>query len=91
MGERASSGGNRIANGTPTTRRWLRLPTEQAAWLAAEATARGVSESLLVARALDHYRMVLPPRPAGPLDVEDLEQMTAALDELAPPDGRLDA
>lgn len=56
-----------------------RIDPELAAWYADQAEARGVSENLLVTRALEHYRQVLPEiavPPAGDL----LEAATAALD-----------
>lgn len=58
-----------------------RVPVELAAWFADQAVTRGVSENLLVTRALEHYREVLTPiGSAAPTSVEILDQATAALD-----------
>lgn len=62
------------------TAKKYRIPTDLVEWYAAEADARGVSENLLVTRALEHYREALPPVPAPPGTAELLEQATAALD-----------
>ena len=58
-----------------------RIPTELVTWYADQAEARGVSENLLVTRALEHYRDVLPPLPSAPGSAEFLADATAALDQ----------
>lgn len=58
-----------------------RLPDELVAWYAEQATERGVSENLLVTRALEHYREVLPPLPSAPGTAQFLADATAALDQ----------
>lgn len=62
-----------------TPRKW-RVPTDLAAWYTEQAEARGVSENLLVTRALEHYRDVLPPLPPAPGSAEILAAATDALD-----------
>lgn len=59
-----------------------RIPTELVAWYADAAEARGVSENLLVTRALEHYREVLPGVPPAPGTAEILAEATDALDKL---------
>lgn len=59
-----------------------RVPADLAEWYTAEADRRGVSENLLVTRALQHYREALPPVPAEPGTADLLDQATRALDNL---------
>lgn len=78
-----SPGGRRLRNGTPTTRVWYRLPTDLVDWLAGEAEARGVADTVLLVRALEDLRRTLPPVPAsGGSTAAILEEATAALDTL---------
>lgn len=83
MTDRASKGGRRGANGTPTVRVWYRLPVDLADRLGQAASDRVVSENLLAVRAIEEYLDRLPPvPPPGPSSSEMLEQATAALDAL---------
>lgn len=66
---------------TARTAKKYRIPAELATWYAEQADTRGVSENLLVTRALEHYREVLPPLPSAPGSAEFLADATAALDQ----------
>lgn len=71
--------GSRTPNG-PKRRFHHHFPEELYDWLEEQADLRGVSMALLVNRAVEHYRSVLPPPPPLVDDVDDmLEQATAAL------------
>lgn len=59
-----------------------RVPVELVTWYAEAAAERGVSENLLVTRALEHYREVLPGVPPAPGTAEILAEATDALDHL---------
>lgn len=83
MSDHVSPGGRRLRNGTPTTRVWYRLPTPLVEWLADEAEARGVADTVLLVRALEELRRNLPPVPASGTSTADLlDEATRALDTL---------
>lgn len=60
----------------------LRIPRDLADWYKEQAEARNVSVNMLVTRAMEHYREVLPPIPGGPSSVDALEEATAALEAI---------
>lgn len=76
----AENTGGRTKKGQNLRRFHHRMPGELYDWLEEQAELRGVSMALLVNRAIDHYREVLPPPPPAVGEDEDLlAQATAAL------------
>lgn len=62
----------------PRVRFTFRVDADMFDWLVAQADARDVSVNLLIERAVDHYREIIPPPPPAPGSVELLDEVTAA-------------
>lgn len=65
---------------TDRTQMLIRPPADLAAWFKEQAEARDVSVNLLVTRAMEHYREVMPPPPPPTGSADVLAEATAALE-----------